>query len=96
MDKPWIKHITLENLPNEDMRIIASVIGLEATIKIMSEYSGTTFVVPKKAFLTAKNKYILETYDGSKASRVFLAKQCDLSENYILKIYKRYRLQDKL
>ena len=56
MDKPWIKYITIDNLPNEDMKIIASVIGLEATIKIMSEFSGVTFAVPKKAMLAAKIK----------------------------------------
>ncbi len=32
MDKPWIKYITMENLPNEDLNIVATVIGLDATI----------------------------------------------------------------
>jgi Mor family transcriptional regulator len=90
LDKPWIKYITIDNLPNEDMKIIASVIGLEATIKIMSEFSGVTFAVPKKAMLAAKIKYIKEVYDGSKTSRSLLAKQCDMSENYILKLYKKH------
>ena len=36
-------------------------------------------------------QYIKEVYDGSKTSRSLLAKQCDLSENYILKLYKKHR-----
>lgn len=91
MDKPWTKYMTIDNLPNEDMRLLASVIGLEATIKVMSEFSGVTFAVPKKAMLAAKIKYIKEVYDGSKTSRSLLAKQCDMSENYILKLYKKHR-----
>lgn len=83
--------MTIDNLPNEDMRLLASVIGLEATIKVMSEFSGVTFAVPKKAMLAAKIKYIKEVYDGSKTSRSLLAKQCDMSENYILKLYKKHR-----
>ena len=25
MDKPWIKYITMENLPNEDLNIVADI-----------------------------------------------------------------------
>lgn len=89
LEKPWIKYITNDNLPNEDLKIAAAVIGLEATIKLMCELPGIIISVPKNATLPAKIKYIQDVYDGSKQSRCRLAKQCDLSENYIFRIYKK-------
>ncbi len=86
MDKPWIKNITMENLPNEDLKIVSSIIGLEPTIKLMCEIPGITISIPKNATLPAKIEYIMEFYDGSKKSRFELAKICDLSENYIYRI----------
>ena len=79
----------MESLPNEDLKIVATIIGLEATIKLMCELPGILISVPKNATLPAKIKYIMEVYDGSKKSRLELAKQCDLSENYIYRIARK-------
>jgi len=95
LNTPWTKYITMENLPNEDMKLMASSIGLDATVKLISEFPGMTFAVPKKGLLTAKIQYIKEFYDGSKTSRVRLAQECDLSENYILRLYKNKNLNNK-
>ena len=79
--KPWIKNIKLETLPNEDLKIAAAVIGLDATIKLMCELAGISISIPKNATLKAKIDYIKQVYDGTKKSRIELAKTCDLSEN---------------
>lgn len=89
MEHPWTKYINMENLPNEDMKIVAAIIGLEATIKLMCELSGIMISVPKNATLPAKIAYIQEVYDGTKKCRVKLSKQCDMSENYIYRMYKK-------
>ena len=34
-------------------------------------------------------KYIKEIYNGSNFSHLLLSEQCDMSENYILKLYKK-------
>ena len=53
MEYPWTKYINMDNLPNEDMKIVANVIGLEATIKIMCELQGVNISVPQNATLSA-------------------------------------------
>ena len=88
MDRPWIKNITMDNLPNEDLNIVATIIGLDATIKLMCELPGILISVPKNATLPAKIAYIMEVYDGTKKSRLKLAKECDLSENYIYRVVR--------
>ena len=88
-DKPWIKNITEQTLPNEDLKIVASTIGLDATIKLMCELPGIIISIPKNATLPARIAYIKEHYDGSKKSRLKLSQMCDLSESYIYKIIKK-------
>ena len=85
-NKPWRKNITIENLPNEDLKILASVVGLSATIKLICEYPGILISVPKSATLQARIDYVKEHYDGSKKSRCELSKICELSERAIYKI----------
>ena len=89
MEYPWTKYSNIDNLPNEDMKILASIIGLEATIKIMCELQGVNISVPQNATVPAKIAYIQDVYDGSKQSRVKLSKLCGLSENYIYRMYRK-------
>ncbi len=88
-NKPWMSNITEENLPNEDLKILAAVIGLDPTIKIMCELPGINIAVPKNATLQAKIDYVKAHYDGTKKSRYELAKMCDLSEGYIYRIARK-------
>ena len=94
MEYPWNKYINIDNLPNEDMKILVSIIGLEATIKIMCELQGVNISVPQNATLPAKIAYIQDVYDGTKQSRVKLSKLCGLSENYIFRMYRKKLQED--
>lgn len=79
----WAKYITENDLPNEEMEVLCSIIGLEATKKLLTNYPGYTITIPKQALSKYKDKYIIENYNGTKISRVHLAKECDVSERYI-------------
>ena len=70
------------------MKIIAAIIGLAPTVKLMCEIPGTFISIPVNATLKARLAYIRDVYDGSKQSRVRLSKICDLSENYIMRNYR--------
>lgn len=89
MEKPWKKYITMENLPNEDMRILAGTIGLEAIKNVITEFPGIIFSVPTNAEYPAKVEYIKQTYDGTKASRVKLSKECGIGERYIFRMLSK-------
>ena len=90
--KPWIDKITSENLPNEDLKTIAFLLGLDAAVKLMCELPGVNLSIPKNATLPAKILYIMEKYDGTKKSRLKLSKECDLSEGYIYRIARKRSL----
>ena len=91
-NKPWIDKITPENLPNEDLKTIAFLLGLDAAVKLMCELPGVNLSIPKNATLPAKILYIMEKYDWTKKSRLKLSKECDLSEGYIYRIARKRSL----
>ena len=91
-NKPWIDKITSENLPNEELKTIAFLLGLDAAVKLMCELPGVNLSIPKNATLPAKILYIMEKYDGTKKSRLKLSKECDLSEGYIYRIARKRSL----
>ena len=65
-------------------RLLRKTIPL--TIKLMCEYPGIVITIPKNATFNARKEYVLNHYDGSKDSRLFLSKVCGFLENYIYRI----------
>lgn len=86
----WAEYITEDNIDNEDLQTLCSIIGFEATKKLMIYCAGTTLKIPKKCNMKYKHQYALDTHDGSHASRVKIVRECDITENYIFKIMKKY------
>lgn len=87
---PWYSYIDLEKVANDDVKLLASIIGDDLTKRIICEFpKGTTFVIPQNCIISAKRKYIKDNYDGSKYSRRKLALECDVSENYIFRTVRR-------
>lgn len=57
----------------------------------MIHYAGIPITIPKNYITKYKHQYILDSCDGSKKSHIEIAKACDISENYIYKIIKKYK-----
>ena len=85
---PWADYFTMDNLPNEDLKIVATFIGLEPTVTLICELSGSTISIPKQATLPARKAYIKKHYDGTKKTRNELRRVCNVSENYIDRVVK--------
>lgn len=88
--------LTEKDLPNEDLKIVADIFGLQIAIKLMYDLPGIVINVPKNGFLKMRNQYILEQYDGTKASRKALAKEFNLTEGYIIQLYCRAQKGKKI
>ena len=85
---PWTELITMETLPNEDLKFLASLVGLPPIIFLMCEYPGSTYTVPKNATMRARKEYVRKHYDESKSSRLHLCRTCHFAENDIYKIIR--------
>ncbi|OGI25437.1 MAG: hypothetical protein A2287_03430 [Candidatus Melainabacteria bacterium RIFOXYA12_FULL_32_12] len=82
----WEKSLTIEDLPSEDLKIVADLYGVEFALKLMNDLPGVIINVPSNALKKIRNRYICRNYDGSKKSRMTLALECDVTEGYIKRI----------
>ena len=58
----WSKYITEDNLPTEDLKYLCSIIGLEATKKLMFNSAGEKFSIHAHCNQQYKKQYIIENY----------------------------------
>ena len=86
---PWIKYITIDDMPNDDLRTLAEKVGVEKTVETILELPGIAFTIPKKPFRAAKEQYIMDNYDGTKYCLNKLALACDLTQKQVYKIIKK-------
>lgn len=87
----WERNLTLEDLPSEDIKIIADLYGMEFAIKFMSDLSGVMINVPSCALKKIRNNYICRNYDGTKKTCMSLALECNVTEAYIKRIVWLYK-----
>nr|DAU52998.1 MAG TPA: Middle operon regulator, TRANSCRIPTION.2A [Caudoviricetes sp.] len=91
--KPWMDYIQPEDMPNDDLKFIAENAGIKPALALIFCTPGLTVNIPKNAFKTVKERYIVKKYDGTKYSLNRLAIDCELSQRYIYKIIKKHIAQ---
>lgn len=85
----WSKYITEDNLPTEDLKYLCSIIGLEATKKLMFNAAGEKFSIHAHCNQQYKKQYIIDNYlDATSVNRLALA--CDTTTRYVYKVIKEF------
>ena len=90
-DKPWLNEITEDEMPNEELKLIASLCGVETAIELMKNLAGVMVCIPNKALIDLRNKYICKKYDGTKKSIIKLRSDFGLSERQLYQILRKYK-----
>lgn len=93
-NKPWLDNLTEEDMPNEELKVIASLCGVETAIALMKNIPGVMVCIPSKSLIKLRNKYICKKYDGKKKSIIELSRELGLSERAIYDILKKNMLKD--
>lgn len=91
--KPWLDEITEDEMPNEELKIIASLCGVQTAIDLMKNMPGVMVCIPNRALIDIRNKYIFKKHDGSKKSLIDLSLNLGLSQRQIYKIIKKLTKQ---
>jgi hypothetical protein len=88
MIKDILDGFTIEDMPNEDMQLVADSIGLEATMKLMSDFQGVQLNIPKNWHIVAARRYIEA---NSHLSPKKLAIRCGVSSRFVYDVLSAYR-----
>ena len=86
----WAKYITEDNLPTEDLQFLCSIIGLEATKKLMIHAVGEKFSISKYCNQEYKKQYIIDNYTATRRNIIELVKACDTTQRYVYKVIKEH------
>lgn len=89
-------NLTVNDLPNDDLKIVADIVGLSTAVKLLEDLPGILISIPKTGLNKCRNCYICKNYDGSKQSRVELAKEFGVSERYIIQMASKHRNKTNL
>jgi hypothetical protein len=89
----WLSELSTDEfeMPNDDIKEISERYGVNFALQLMSDMPGILINVPKTGLNKLRNMYICKYYDGSKQSRVKLARECNVTENYIKQLASRNR-----
>ena len=86
----WAKYITEDNLPTEDLKYLCSIIGLEATKKLMFKAAGEKFSIHAHCNQEYKKQYIIDNFDGTKYTINKMTVDCETNNRYVYKVIKEY------
>ncbi len=89
LEQRWKNYIEMKDIPNDDLKIVAEIIGIKNTVDFILAAPGLLVSIPRKPFREAKERYILDVYDGTKYCLSKLAIECDLSQRQVYKIIKK-------
>lgn len=85
----WAKYITEDNLPTEDLQYLCSIIGLEATKKLMFKAAGEKFSIHAHCNQPYKRQYIIDNYiDATSVNR--LALECQTTTRFVYKAIEEH------
>lgn len=84
MRAEWLNNITDEDMPNNDLRLVAESCGIEIAIRLLEELPGISIFIPKSGFKRIVEGKIREGYNGTNAKE--LALMYGVSERHIYNI----------
>ena len=85
----WLKNMTMKDLPNGDMEMIAKLCGLKAAVALMKACAGDRITIPRSWAKRLRDRMIIEGFDGANANR--LSTRFGVTRRYIYKIIERER-----
>ncbi|HOW51789.1 MAG TPA: Mor transcription activator family protein [bacterium] len=61
--RDWCEsNMTLDDLPNEDLRMVAQDLGMDTALRLLRGFGGMVLSVPKTGLQKAGERYIKEFY----------------------------------
>ncbi|MBR3674292.1 MAG: hypothetical protein IKN65_08510 [Clostridia bacterium] len=93
--RPWMKYITKDDMPNDDLLTFSDYVGIEETVDIVLALPGLIIPIPRKPFRIAKERYIIDNFNGTKYSINQLALDCDMSVKQVYKILRKHLSKQK-
>jgi Mor family transcriptional regulator len=84
--------LTIDDLPNEDLVLVAKSCGIEVATQLMVNLQGLTISIPRSAMRKIICKYISENYNGKNVKQ--LALECGVSTRYVYCVIQKKKFPE--
>ena len=91
MDK-LLKEITIEDLPNEELKLIATYCGMEVVLVLINKLPGLTVTIPRFAYKKMIKAYVKKHYGGTRNSKREIALKWGVSELFVYNVIRELKL----
>ncbi len=89
--KQVIEQLSIEDMPSDDMRLLAKYCGVDVAVKVMQNMGGLGIYVPKNPFPLIVER-ILRTERNPNFKEI--ATTCNVTERYVRKIWQKINAGD--
>lgn len=90
MNRELLSQLTLEEMPSDDLKDIAMLVGVENAFKILHKFRGRSVYFPSYWQRNIVQKFVSHKYNGENTKE--LAKELDVSETTIRQAAARKRV----
>lgn len=96
MDTPWDDALlSVEDMPNEEMKIVATLCGIKTAMKLMKNLPGVTIYIPTKGIKILRDNYIYKAYDGSRESVIKLCRMLRITQKQVRNIIRKRKKEQR-
>lgn len=86
--KYWEKGLQADDMPTDDLRLIAERCGVDVAIKLMEHLPGIQLYISSHAKKQLLDGYIKRNFDGTRQKANQLALECHVSVAHIYNVLK--------
>lgn len=83
---------TIDDLPNEDLVLVAKSCGIDVAVKLITHLQGLTISIPRSSMRKIVCRYISEKYNGKNVKQ--LAMECGVSTRYVYCVIQRKKFPE--
>jgi Mor family transcriptional regulator len=91
--RDWLKDITIDDMPNEAIRLVAETCGLPLAVELLRTCGGARLEVPRFGFKKLIDRKIVKEFDGGNTRR--LSSKFGVSKSYVYNILRKHRTSHK-
>jgi hypothetical protein len=88
-----IKNMSIDQMPNDDMRVVAQECGVDVARLLLRKLRGASILIPRRCYNKIADKFILEKFDGTNAKK--LASVCSYSLRNVYRVVENEDLRRK-
>ena len=84
--KQFLSDISIEDMPNGDLKMVAEICGMDVAVKLLKELGGINIYIPQNGLRAVMRRYVKKQFNGRNAKD--LANELGISLTSVYRLLK--------